>query len=103
PTNAISLVVFSAVAGLGLAADDSAGATQAVFLLALMVGTLQVVIALFKLGDLTRYISESVILGFMTGAGILIALSQVPYLLGLSVRGDGHQHLLHRLWLSLVD
>ena len=38
-----------------------------------VVGAFQVVIALFKLGDLTRYISESVILGFMAGAGLLVA------------------------------
>ena len=99
PTNAISLVVFSAIAGLG--ALDAGQKTEAVFLLALLVGMIQIVIALFKLGDLTRYVSESVIIGFMTGAGILVGLSQVPNLLGLRNVGDGHQHLLHRIWLSL--
>jgi SulP family sulfate permease len=98
PTNAISLVVFSALASLGPGAP-----VQAVFLLALLVAVFQIVIALFKLGDLTRYVSESVLLGFMAGAAMLIALSQVPYLLGLPTPGDGHQHLLYRLWLSLSE
>src|SRR5947209_4438579 len=49
PTNAISLVVLSAVAGLGL--SDPYEYHQAVFLLALLVGVLQVLIYFFKLGD----------------------------------------------------
>src|SRR5689334_4456989 len=64
PTNAISLVVFSAVAGLGTRLDADTR-LQAVFVLAVLVGLIQVLIALLKLGDLTRYVSESVILGFM--------------------------------------
>ena len=71
------------------------------FLLAAMVGVVQIAIALFKLGDLTRYISDSVVLGFMAGAGLLIALSQVNNLFGLASKGTGHQHLLYRLWLSI--
>jgi sulfate permease, SulP family len=62
-----------------------------------------VLVAVFKLGDLTRYISESVLLGFMAGAGLLILLSQVGNLLGLESQGDGHQHMLYRLWLTLVE
>src|SRR5207244_1890512 len=54
PTNAISLVVLSAVAGLSL--KDADHNLQAVFLLTIMVGTFQVLFYFFKLGDLTRYI-----------------------------------------------
>jgi SulP family sulfate permease len=96
PTNAISLVVFSAVVGL----PDP---LTAVFLLSLLVGVIQILIALLKLGDLTRYVSESVILGFMLGAGLLVALSQLPPLLGLAARGDAHQHFLYRLWQTLTQ
>jgi SulP family sulfate permease len=102
PTNAISLVVFSAIAGLTLNPGDP-HPVQAVFLLALLVGFIQILIALFKLGDLTRYVSESVILGFMAGASLLIALGQVPNLLGLHAQGDGQLHFLHRFWLTLSE
>src|SRR5260221_1925798 len=96
PTNAISIVVFSACAGF-------APKIEAVFLLSLLVGVIQILIALLKLGDLTRYISESVILGFMLGAGVLVALSQLPALLGLPARGEGQHHFLYRLWLTLTQ
>jgi hypothetical protein len=55
PTNAISLVVFSA---LGFFSPDARlDAYQAMFLLGIMIGSIQILIAIFKLGDLTRYIS----------------------------------------------
>ena len=99
PTNAISLVVFSALATLDPAAHPEA--IEALFLLGIMVGVIQILIAVFKLGDLTRYISESVIIGFMAGAGLLIAVGQVGNFLGLHDQGNGHQHVLYRLWLTL--
>lgn len=101
PTNAISLVVFSALAFVG--PDSHWEMCQALFLLGLMVGTIQVLIAVFKLGDLTRYISESVIIGFMAGAGVLIGLSQIGHLFGLAEQGDGSHYVLHRLWLTLTE
>ncbi len=100
PTNAISLVVFSAIASLGVSGPDR---FAAVFLLSIIVGVIQILLALLKLGDLTRYVSESVILGFMLGAGILVALSQLPPLLGLPKQGHGDQHFLARMWLTLTQ
>jgi sulfate permease, SulP family len=102
PTNAISVVVFSAVDGLTNGPDDP-NRIALVGLLAVLVGLLQVTIALLKLGDLTRYISESVILGFLAGAGVLVALGQIHNLLGLRAVGHGDQLFIWRLWLTLRD
>ena len=101
PSNAISIVVFSALAFLD--PDARYDVAQALFLLGIMVGIIQIVVALFKLGDLTRYISESVIIGFMVGASVLIALGQVGNFLGLGNVGNGHQSVLYRLWLTLTQ
>src|ERR1700683_269026 len=99
PTNAISLVVFSA---LGFISPDAPfDVYQATFLLAIMIGCIQILIAIFKLGDLTRYISESVVIGFMAGAGTLVGLTQLGNLTGLRDRGTGQQHVLYRIWLTL--
>lgn len=100
PTNAISLVVFSALAIFDPEARFDI--YQGMFLLGIMVGGIQILIAVFKLGDLTRYISESVVLGFMAGAGFLVALGQVGNLFGLRDKGTGHQHVLHRFWLTVT-
>src|SRR5262249_41654182 len=98
PTNAISLVVFGALAGITITGPDEI--IRAVGVLAVLVGLIQIAIALLKLGDLTRYVSESVVIGFMTGAGALVALTQTPTLLGLTWQGSREDHLLWRLWLT---
>lgn len=99
PTNAISLVVFSALMGF----DARFDAYQALFLLGIMVGITQILIAVFKLGDLTRYISESVVLGFMAGAGLLVAIGQVGNFLGVAKTGGGDHSVLVRLWETLTQ
>ncbi|MFK4442316.1 MFS superfamily sulfate permease-like transporter [Caballeronia udeis] len=100
PTSAISLVVFSALAFLD--PNASADIYEAMFLLGVMVGIIQIAIAVFRLGDLTRYISESVILGFMAGAAVLLVVGQIGNVLGVREKGSGHQHVLYRLWLTVV-
>ena len=68
-----------------------------------MVGALQIVIGVLRLGDLTRYISESVILGFMSAAAALLAIGPTRQRLGMPERGTGAQHVLHRLWLTITQ
>ena len=99
PTNAISLVVFSALAFFD--PDARFDTYQAMFLLGIMIGSIQILIAVFKLGDLTRYISESIVIGFMAGAGTLVGLTQLGNLTGIRDRGTGQQHVLYRIWLTL--
>ena len=57
-------------------------------LIALLVGAIQLGISLLRLGDLTRYISHSVIVGFTAGASVLLVLDQMKNLLGLKAVGD---------------
>jgi SulP family sulfate permease len=101
PTSAISLVVFSSLSMFD--ADQRIEAAEAMFLLGALVGTVQILIATFRLGDLTRYISESVILGFMFAAALLLAVGQISNALGVRDKGTGAQHILTRLWLTLTQ
>jgi SulP family sulfate permease len=101
PTSAISLVVFSALAIFG--PNQRVEAAEGMFLLGAMVGSIQIAIAVFRLGDLTRYISESVILGFMSAAACLLAAGQIGNALGVRDRGTGAQQQLYRLWLTLTE
>jgi SulP family sulfate permease len=101
PTSAISLVVFST---LGFFEPDARlDAYEGMFLLGIMVGSIQIFIAVFKLGDLTRYISESVILGFMTGASVLLAIGQIGNALGIRDKGTAHDQVFYRLWLTVTS
>src|SRR3954451_11460477 len=96
PTNAISIAVLSALVGF-----SDAERIPAVILLALIVGTIQTGISLLRLGDLTRYVSHAVIVGFTLGASILLVLDQLKNLLGLPAAGTGEDHFLKRVWLTL--
>ncbi len=99
PTNAISIALLSVIGGI----EGTDAKIQATVLLALMIGTIQVGISLLRLGDLTRYISHSVIVGFTAGASVLLVLDQTKNLLGQRVVGDVHDHFLVRFWNSLTE
>lgn len=99
PTSAISLLVFSSLAFLD--PENRTGLFEALFLLGVLVGAIQILIAVFKLGDLTRYISESVVIGFMASAALLLAIGQLANAIGVRDKGDGHMQVLHRAWLTL--
>jgi len=81
PANAISLLVFSTLSGLY--AVGSPEYIMAAGMMALMVGIFQLIMGLARLGILINFVSHSVIVGFATGAGILIAIKQLKSLFGL--------------------
>ncbi len=97
PTNAISIALLSA-----LAVIPEGERVSAAVLLAFLVGAVQLGIALLRLGDLTRYVSHGVIVGFTAGAATLLVLDQTKNLLGLPARGDAGDYFLKRFWLSLT-
>jgi sulfate permease, SulP family len=99
PTSAISLLVFTALAFID--SENAGELFEGLFLLAVLVGAFQIVISLFKLGNLTRYISESVIIGFMAAAAFLLAVGQLGNALGVRDKGNGHMQVLRRVWLTL--
>jgi SulP family sulfate permease len=97
PTNALAIALLSALAVVP--AEERLGAAV---LLAFLVGVVQLGIALLRLGDLTRYVSHSVIIGFTVGAGTLLVLDQTKNLCGWRSVGNGDDHFLKRFWLSLT-
>lgn len=98
PTNAVSIATLSAVATF--APEDRVGVAV---LLAFLMGVMQIAISLLRLGDLTRYVSHSVIVGFTAGASLLLVLDQTKNLLGMPARGGPHDHFLVRFWSTLSE
>ena len=72
PTNALSLLVGAAVVGAAGGDPMTVAAT-----LALMVGVMQVVASLLGVGGMVSFISSPVVLGYITGAGVLIGIGQL--------------------------
>ena len=71
PTNAVSLALAATLAPL--AAVGSPDYLRLALVVTLAVGLIQAVVALLRLGLLANFISPSVMLGFTTGAAVLIA------------------------------
>jgi len=86
PTNAMSLLVLSIL--LGSFEPGTSEFWAAAGMLALMAGVFQLILGVFRLGMLVNFVSHSVVVGFAAGAGVLIAVRQIPPLLGLE--GGGH-------------
>ena len=58
---------------------------QSAILLAFLSGTIQFLLGLFKMGFLVSFLSKPLIKGFTSGAAIIIGLSQVKHVLGISL------------------
>jgi sulfate permease, SulP family len=71
-TSALSLAVASSLGGIPPSAK-----LQAVFLLTLMVGVIQLTLGLLKMGFLVRFVPHSVMTGFLNGVALLIILGQL--------------------------
>ncbi len=99
PTNAISIATLSVLAGIG----EPDVRIQAAIALAFLVGAIQLGITLLRLGDLEKYISHSVIVGFTLGASALLGLDQLKNLLGMKAMGDAHSHFLVRFFRTLAE
>ncbi|NP_001306629.1 sulfate transporter 4.1, chloroplastic [Zea mays] len=83
PVALVSLLVSNVLGGI--VNSSSKLYTELAILLAFMVGILECLMGLLRLGWLIRFISHSVISGFTTASAIVIGLSQIKYFLGYNV------------------
>ncbi|MCV6610912.1 MAG: SulP family inorganic anion transporter [Amphritea sp.] len=98
PTAAISIVVLSVVSSV--VPPDSSQFIPMVMTLTLLAGAIQLGLGLARLGGLVNFISHTVVIGFTAGAAILIATSQIKYILGVSV-ASGLSFV--SVWAALVE
>src|SRR5580693_7115711 len=86
PTSAISLMIAGTVATM--ADGDAQRYAQIASLTAFTVAALCLFAWLLRLSVLVKLISDSILVGFKAGAGLTIAMTQLPSLFG--VAGGGH-------------
>ena len=97
PVAVVSLLTASAVGQV--AETGTAGYAIAALTLAALSGGFLVLLGLLRLGFLANFLSHPVIAGFITASGILIAMSQLKHILGVSAHG----HTLPEMVQSLVE
>ena len=83
PTAAISIVLFASVSPLAVPASQDY--ITLILLLTFLAGIFQWLLGLLRFGALVNFVSHSVVLGFTLGAAVVIAIGQLPNLLGLDL------------------
>ena len=102
PTTAISIVVFATMSPL--AEPGSPQFVALVLTLTFFVGVFQLLLGILRLGTLVNFVSHTVVVGFTSGAAVLIAASQVKNFFGLPIpRGASVAEVAQGLFAHLAD
>ena len=97
-----SLIVATGVSTLALAGSDSYIAIA--ILLALMVGSIQFLLGVFRLGFIVNFLSKPVISGFTSAVALTIGINQFRNLFGVDfVQSDQIQYVLEDIWFNIID
>lgn len=94
PVAMVSILVFAGVSPL--AEPGSKEYISLVLLLMLMIGLLQFLMGVLRLGFLVNFLSHAVISAFTSAAAIIIGISQLEHLFGMSLEAD-------HVFLTLVE
>ncbi|HSP85208.1 MAG TPA: SulP family inorganic anion transporter, partial [Psychrobacter sp.] len=92
-TGAMALLMVTLVKDHGL---------QYLLAATVLTGVLQVVFGFLKLGNLMKYVSQSVIIGFINALAILIFMSQLPELMPQAGSNLWHVYALVALGLIII-
>ena len=80
--NVSTTSALSVAAGAGLAGIPDSQKVEALAVLVLLMGVIQLLAGVFRLGFLVRFVSNAVMTGFLNGVAVLIILGQLGDLTG---------------------
>jgi SulP family sulfate permease len=92
PVAMVSLLTASGISTLAEQGTDVF--IQYAIVLAFMVGIIQFLLGLFRLGFLVNFLSHPVISGFTSAAALIIGLSQLQHLIGVKLPRSHHIHVI---------
>jgi sulfate permease, SulP family len=104
PSNASSMVILSVTARYmghdpSLAPGSIDHHLEVIFLLTLITGFIKLTFGLLRMGNIVRYVSNSVVVGFTTGVMILIVVEQLRNIMGY----PAYPHAAHRSYNLLTE
>jgi high affinity sulfate transporter 1 len=85
PSSSLAAVAGSAVLATGVSGQQAA---QLVAAIALVTGALFLLLGLFRMGWIARFLSKAVVTGFLAGAAAQVVIGELPKLTGTSAEGD---------------
>ena len=111
PTTTSSIVVFAIISKFYHPENDLENYIAMTILLSFMAGVIKLFMGLIKMGRLVDFVSQSVVLGFTAGAGVLIAIKQLKHIFAINVpRGSSisgiityiYNHIHETIWLAFL-
>jgi SulP family sulfate permease len=85
PTTTSSIVLYAIISKFVTPSNDLEAFISLAILLSFMAGIVKLFMGIAKMGKLVNFVSNSVIIGFSAGAGILIAFKQLKHIFGIKV------------------
>ena len=100
PSSALAAVAASALVAAGLSSSDDA--VTLVAAITLVTGILFLLLALFRMGWISQFLSKAVITGFLFGAAIEVVVGELPKLTGTAADGGNSWQKLFS-WLGGIS
>ncbi len=100
PSSALAAVAASAVIAAGMSGDDDS-AVALVTAITLLTGLLFLLLALFKMGWISQFLSKAVITGFLFGSAIEVVIGELPKITGTTAEGSNSWQKLFS-WLGTL-
>ena len=85
PSSSLAAVAGGAVLSAGIAGAEAAELVAAI---TIVTGVLFLLLALLRMGWISRFLSKAVVTGFLAGAAIDVVIGELPKLTGTSASGD---------------
>ena len=97
PSSALAAVAASAIVAAGISSGDDA--VPLVAAITLVTGLLFLLLALFKMGWISQFLSKAVITGFLFGSAIEVVIGELPKITGTTAQGSNSWQKLFS-WLG---
>lgn len=95
PVAVVSIMTATALAPIATSPEHYIALAM---FLALLVGLVQLFLGVFRLGLVVNFLSHPVIVGFTNAAALVIGLSQLSKIFGVTMPGKASDHFLGRIW-----
>ncbi len=104
PTTTSSIVVFAVISPFINPSSDLEAFIALAILLSFMAGVIKLSMGLMKMGRLVNFVSNSVVIGFTAGAGILIGFKQLKHVFGIKVpQGSSFYEIIKYIFSHITE
>lgn len=101
PDSSLAPIIGASI--LPLAAGDPDRAIALAGLLSILMGLVLIASAFVRLGFVTDLLSKPIRLGYLNGIALIVAVGQLPKLLGVEVDGDSLLEEIRQLVIAIAD